>query len=150
MVKPSFFQFQLESLNSDNIFSLVPKFSKGSIYFFTSLLLNNCDMTVTKSGVSYGPEYGYFHAYPSCNYVLTEKGFGIDKPIAVFQTQMYSNTYGLVRLGASSHAYIFRIVDGNCFEVLIFKHMKDQSLLLLQMLKDGSFDAVIEELKTNN
>lgn len=79
----------------------------------------------------------------------TFKGIKLDngeEPIA-FEVSTASGTVGLVRSSKKDDAILFKKFDEGIVEVYVFPDRYSSSSLLLQMLNDGAFNQIIENLK---
>lgn len=69
-----------------------------------------------------------------------------EEPIA-FEMSTASGTVGLVRSRKKDDAILFKKLDEGIVEVYVFADRYSSSSLLLQMLNDGAFNQIIENLK---
>ncbi|MFA4866709.1 MAG: hypothetical protein WC623_00855 [Pedobacter sp.] len=64
----------------------------------------------------------------------------------IFETSIQSQAFGLVRSLKKDDAILFKMSHGGMLEVYVFNNKYSSRLLLLQMLRDGAFDHMIEEI----
>jgi hypothetical protein len=69
-----------------------------------------------------------------------------EEPIA-FEMSTASGTVGLVRSRKKNNAILFKKLDEGIVEVYVFADRYSSSSLLLQMLNDGAFNQMIENIK---
>lgn len=141
MVIDAFYSFKLEVKSpSLSNYSIKRLCKAGNNEIFNAIFSNSDEIEIVK----YGP---IKDLSDYIGYATKDLNKISDYRPILFGTSVLAEGYGLVKTEGKEDAILFLMLEESIFEVYIFKGKYSSSILLLQMLKDGALNNLVESVK---